>query len=569
MLPFKISFLLTAFVHSSSCLLSHIQKSLQETDRSPFTPDFDDRVAALLNEWHVPGLAIAVVDGNETYSKGYGISTFPSTPVTPSTLFYTGSTTKAFTSAALTLLIEDSANTINPITWRTPISSLIRSDFVLPSDYATLHTTLEDAASHRTGMPRHDASYGSPEVASVRDVVRNLRNLPLTEEPRVRMQYCNMMYIVLSHVIETLTGSWLGDVLRTRIWEPLNMTQTFFSLEDAQRAVSTSLSNNKYSAELARGYKYNNLTGTYIPLPHLNSPLISGAGNIISSVLDYTHWLRFLLLQSPPLLSAAGHKTLFHPRIILDSDSPLPGFTGPSAYSLGWNIEHYRGSLLISHDGGLPGFGAKIGFLPSKNWGVVMMANSAQTSNIVQNILFFHLLDNLLDIPDAERGDVAAVFTSVMETQRERLKHPVKALFPDLPATTIFLSLPLKEYTGTYYNPGYKNFTITLSPSPSPTTSTHDQEQQTLQVHYHRTWPGTLNLTHVSGEHFLVKGYENIPAEEEKDVDPLDPLSNVILKAEFRIGEDGQVAEVGADLEPEMRGEKIWFRRGVAVWGER
>lgn len=101
--------------------------------------------------------------------------------------------------------------------WSTPISSIIRDDFVLQDEWATCHLTLEDAATHRTGMPRHDRA-SIREIngrkATPRDVVRNMRNLPLTVEPRTRFVYCNAMYVVLSHIIETVTGKGLGDVLR-------------------------------------------------------------------------------------------------------------------------------------------------------------------------------------------------------------------------------------------------------------------------------------------------------------------------------------------------------------------
>lgn len=59
----------------------------------------------------------------------------------------------------------------------------------------------------------------------------------MTEEPRVRFQCCNAMYMVLSHLIETLTGKWLGDFLHERIWAPLGMDRTIFSIQQAQEAV--------------------------------------------------------------------------------------------------------------------------------------------------------------------------------------------------------------------------------------------------------------------------------------------------------------------------------------------
>ncbi|KAL8976263.1 MAG: hypothetical protein Q9177_006891, partial [Variospora cf. flavescens] len=349
------------------------QKPVEEKTVSPFTQEVDEDVIELLDQWHIPGLSIAVIDGRDTFSKGYGISSFPSTPVTTSTLFYTGSTTKAFTAATLALLIDESNNSTTPLSWTTPISTLIPADFVLPDEYATLHATLEDAASHRTGMPRHDSSYGGPEF-QLRDIVQNLRNLPMTAEIRTRYQYCNMMYMTLSHVIETLTGSWLGDVLHNRIWKPLRMSRTYFSFSQAQQASKSGL------AHLAEGYMWNNRTQKYVQTPWMDSPLPSGAGNIISNVDDYAKWLRFLIDQSAPL-SKAGHMSLRHPRTIV-ADSPIPGTLSPSTYALGWSVENYRGEPLISHNGGVPGFGALVGYLPQRNYGIAMMGNTDGSSNL-------------------------------------------------------------------------------------------------------------------------------------------------------------------------------------------
>jgi CubicO group peptidase (beta-lactamase class C family) len=100
------------------------------------------------------------------------------------------STTKAYTAAVLSLLVSDN-NKYPDVQWDTPISMLIRDDFILESEYATTHITIEDALSHRSGMPRHDFSYGAiydGRRGRPRDIVRALRYLPLTAEPRTRFQ---------------------------------------------------------------------------------------------------------------------------------------------------------------------------------------------------------------------------------------------------------------------------------------------------------------------------------------------------------------------------------------------
>lgn len=450
--------------------------------------------------------------------------------------------------------MEDNANTSKPLTWRTPISSLIREDFVLQDEYATAHVTLEDAASHRTGMPRHDGSYGGPRFG-LRDVVQNLRNLPMTAEIRTRFQYCNMMYMTLSHVIETWTDSWLGDVLWDRIWKPLNMTGTYFSLSQAQLAVENG------AAKLTGGHRWNNQTQKYNSVAWMDQAIVSGAGNVISNVLDYAKWLQFLMDEAPPL-TKAGHKTLRHPRIVLD-DSPLPGFTGISAYALGWDVDNYHGQPMVSHDGGMPGFGAKIGYLPNRHFGVAIMGNSGATSNLLQNILFFRLLDEFLDIPaqDRDNGNIAAIIRdSLIRSKKEQLKDPVKALYPNAPSgeDAVPLSKPLRNYIGTYFNEGYRNIHIILAQ--------HDDDSESARRRQHlrsviddRTWHFVLDFIHASGEFFVLTARMSTSSDE---VDPTDPLEVLFFKAEFRIGEDGEVAEFGAALEPEMgEGEKIWFKK--------
>ena len=69
------------------------------------------------------------------------------------TLFDCASTSKSFTAAAISLLVDDNENHPD-VQWRTPVSALM-SDFVLQDRHATANVTIEDILSHRSGMPRH------------------------------------------------------------------------------------------------------------------------------------------------------------------------------------------------------------------------------------------------------------------------------------------------------------------------------------------------------------------------------------------------------------------------------
>ena len=392
----------------------------------------------------------------------------------------------------------------------------MRDDFVLPDEYKTLHVTIEDALSHRTGMPRHDLSYGGHNV-TVGDVVRNLRHLPLTAEIRSRFQYCNMMYIATSHFIETWTGMWLGDFMRRRIYQPLSMASTFFSLRDAQKAAASG------GPSLATPYYWSNRTKKYHSIPWLDAPQESGCGATISNVLDYAKWLRCMMSMSAPL-SPAGHQALRSPRIFSGPVAAEPtGFRGFSAYALGWEVSNYRGEELIWHTGGLPGYSTVMMYFPRLQWGVTMMANGGQGGAI--QVLVFKLIDDMLGIPEQEQFDWAPALELNERLLIEILKKARYLLYPKAPEEkdAIPLSLPLESYTGvrlkfnsssppshepltylqTYTNKAYPPLTLALK---SPISSDPSSLLQSIlhSVFQYEQYPISLSFQHISSEYFLV-----------------------------------------------------------------
>ena len=245
--------------------------------------------------------------------------------------------------------------------------------------------TIEDALSHQTGMSRHDLSYGGT-INSHQKMVRNLRNLPMTRAVRSGYEYCNYMYVAASHALEVYTGQWIGEIWKEQFWTPLNMNSTYSTLEDAKSSTKP----------LATGYEWSKQEEKYMEQEHMVMPEVIGAGGIISTVLDYAEWMKALLYKRHPLTESIMTQ-IFAPRSIrATSQEP---FTGAVTYSLGWVQMAYKGVLIITHDGGLIGFGSRITLIPEKNWGVVIFANTTSTSNTVAKILAFKLIDDLLGIP--------------------------------------------------------------------------------------------------------------------------------------------------------------------------
>lgn len=503
--------------------------------------------------------------------KGYGYATLdPPVPVDPHTLFFTASTTKAQVAAAYSILIDESDDALS---WNTSIASIIHDDFVLTDSWATEHITIEDAFSHRTGYPRHDRAYRISN-STTRDVVRLLRHLPMTAEPRMSFHYTNIMYATLGHVIETLTGSRLGDYLTRKLWHPLGMKETFFYLDqtlahheqspaNSHKRVPHSLASSGYRQRndqsssfphLATPYRWipdgSNSTGAptssgtsgnptdsgpghFSPEPYRQLDPISGAIATISSVHDYALLLRSMLQRSGPV-SPTAHAQLRTPRIALPPQSSsaftalhLPGVV---MYCLGWVWTLYRGRESFGHPGSMPGFGTETLFLPGashrgagnqsdRGWAIAIMGNTEGTSNIVGSILANYLLEAHLQVPEDESYDIESTIREIVATDQAALALPnaKAALYPE-----IFVPAG---------SPGRDNKGKPPSDPPLPlhsyTGTYHHPGYGNMSIssrsepaeHLHLapspcTWPYTYTLHHLSAGWFLAQLISPYPASE-------------------------------------------------------
>ncbi|KAF4771793.1 hypothetical protein N7455_008149 [Penicillium solitum] len=514
------------------------------SEHSPFDDEFDTLVKDQLEKWKVPGLSIAIIHGPTTYTKAFGKAELsehstgrPSREMTTDALFATCSTTKAFTGAMTSIAIQDSKATESPINWDTPVASLIPEDFILENDYATKNITLEDALSHRSGMPEHNWTLAlfSKKGPTTGSIVRAMRHMPLTTPPRTKYHYSNYMYIAVSHALEQHTGERLGAFMKRRIWDPLGMRETFFSPSEAKANPAT-------ATKLVQPYSWVLMKegGKFVPQPEHDCPANSGAGAIVSNVLDYAHWVQELIEGTGPL---KGHDSLTDPRTIYFQNDDLNLPAPYHAYALGWVVDNYRGQHLYSHGGGWPGYASWVGFVPEKKFGFVVMGNSFSARYAAFRLVTY-LLDRRLGLSDDPKYEeqVAACIERQTETWVSSLRNEVmedskKRLFASLPDPPLSCSLHISGYTGTYRHPTGATFTIQII-------------NGRLEGHLRdRVIPCELSLVHASGEFFVGRIHN-------AGLDLVSPFP-----VEFYIDAAGVAQRVGLLLEPAMKEEKLWFER--------
>jgi CubicO group peptidase (beta-lactamase class C family) len=416
------------------------------------------------------------------------------------------------------------------VQWQTPVSTLIPDDFVLPTQPLTDQVTLEDILSHRSGIPTHDESYLGVTAAhpdNARSLTRNLRNLPFSAQLRTKLQYSNIMFSVATHVVETLSGEDYTSFLRSRIWAPLGMHNTYQDRPDVSP-----------SAQPAQGYRWDETSGgRYVPVPILPSPEGRGAGCVLTSAGDYAKFVRCLIRKTSPL-SEESHKALAAPRTIdelCDAEDLLPGHSDVSLYTMGLYRETYRGATLMNHDGSVPGFEAAMGFLPAQEWGFVICTNSCLGS-YVNDIVKHVLMDEVLGVKEEDRVDWEGVFrerrAKALERAREEKEKPEwKA--PENPEP---LGTAMQGLVGKHFNKGYKEIGLEM------------REGKVVADCSDRCFPYMLTFEHQSGNQFVADWH---------DVWGDDHLN---MKAEVKLDGDGKVVAVGVDFEENMEG-LIWFER--------
>ncbi|KAG9772952.1 beta-lactamase/transpeptidase-like protein, partial [Aureobasidium melanogenum] len=492
-----------------------------------------------MQEWHIPGLAIAVVHENKTWSKGYGYANLPNVPFTPHTLYQVASTTKSFTASLAALLVQDQDN-FSHIEWDTPLHSLVGNDFVLKDDYLTTHVSFLDALSHRTGMPRHDAVWYDQGL-DTKSQTYLMRHLELSASFRTVWQYCNLFFTAVSHVIESVTGKSQADLLRDRIFEPLGMNESYYSRQDA---ASCQASNPR--CILADSYGWNKETSSYTKWALNQSNPANGAAGIISNVIDYSKWVRTLMYESGPV-SKEGHAKLKHPSS-MQSVETAP-YSGPSWYGLGLDAGVYRGERVFGHTGGISGYASSFKFLPDRKFGFVMIQNSMSTAF---EAMEWRLVDEFLGGPEDEFYNMNRTQSDLTKKREEKLKALPSKLYPNVPSEPVQPQLPLQSYTGTYTNAAYGNFSIGLeAPSDLLDKSRVGEVNSQDLLLYAKSKGGNVLFTfqHVSAEHWLLEIrfviYDSKTADD-------------YMKARFEVGADGVVQRLGVIMEAAVPGDKAW-----------
>ena len=395
-------------------------------------------VESIRTDWGVPGVAVAVVQGNHTvYSGGFGVlGVHDERSVNRQTIFGIGSATKAFTAAAAAMLVEEGV-----LNWDDPVRTMV-PEFHLRDGQASLNCTLKDLLTHRTGLPRHDALWYRSDLGRD-EMIKRLRYLESSAKFRDRFQYSNLMYMVAGRLIgQASTSTWEAFIQR-RILGPLGMSRTFF--EGAPQSESN----------VAQPHRLGP-SDVALSVPPYTGWAIGPALSMYSSADDMSRWLKVHLAvghgDRQTILPDEVLKTLHQPVVTVATpptqESPL------SAYALGWFAQTYRGRLMVHHVGSIDGFYSLVAFLPFEDIGIVVLTNRSRNRvpEVISRWVFARLL-GLNEINWNKRYREEHHTLLELENAEWTRINALKDL--NVPPT-----FPLDGYVGSYDHPAYGRLTV-------------------------------------------------------------------------------------------------------------
>jgi CubicO group peptidase (beta-lactamase class C family) len=166
-------------------------------------------------------------------------------PVTSRTLFAIGFCTKPFTAMAPGMLVDDGM-----LEWNKPVIEYM-PDFRLYDQYATLHVTPCDLLCHRTGMPRYEIFLLLWPLTR-QQVFKRLRYLEPNAGFREVFQYNNFMHVVTGILVDRISGCTWEEFVYNRIFKPLGMEDSNFSVTNSQYADDYAQANAEVEGKTAK-----------------------------------------------------------------------------------------------------------------------------------------------------------------------------------------------------------------------------------------------------------------------------------------------------------------------------
>jgi CubicO group peptidase (beta-lactamase class C family) len=310
----------------------------------------DEFVRAEMARQHIPGVAIAIVKSAAVIKiEGYGFANVEhQAPVTPATIFQSGSLGKQFTATAVMLQVEDGKLALT--------DSVTKYFPDAPPAWRAI--TIEHLLTHTSGIPDYtDGTIDYRKDYTEDELAKFAYGLKLEFPAGSRWNYSNTGYVLLGAIVRKVSGSFYGDVLAARVFKPIGMTTA--------RVISEA----DIVPNRAGGYRLEKgeLKNQEWVAPRLNT---TADGSLYFSARDLVAW--DTAVRTRAILKPESWDRILKP-VRLTSGKTYP-------YGFGWSIDERGEQPMHSHGGSWQGFKTQFSRFIGDELSIVVLANLAQAN---------------------------------------------------------------------------------------------------------------------------------------------------------------------------------------------
>lgn len=398
------------------------------------------RIEAYMSEFGSRGMAVAIVEGGETYFEVFGERNDRGDKVTTDTVFPIASITKTFTGALAAKLVEGGY-----IQYGDRYADYLPG-FILSDPKVGDSTTIEDGLSHRSGLARNEFAWMNSGF-SMEEVVDHIRYLPMMAPPRTIYHYTNLMFTAFCWLLKVHFGKKWDRLMKEYITDEVGMKNVNFSVKDTPEMTDD------YALPFIRE------DGVTRDVPLFDLDNVGGCGAINTSITELAKWVRFAIgcgtVDGREVLQKETFLEMVRPRIDAGNSVywRIPEMES-KGYAVGWQSDIYRGRRMLRHTGGINGFFSFLCAIPEEGIGVAVLNNT--DGSAIEDLISLQIIDELLGLDSADYLEAQYRKTSESIINGEMLmRKRVEDMRSDAP-----LSLPPEDYCGVYSRNGYPDVTV-------------------------------------------------------------------------------------------------------------
>ena len=364
-----------------------------------------DKVFADWNKLDTPGAALGIVkNGKLIYAKGYGMSDLEhDLPITPSSVFYTGSVSKQFVTFAILLLEEEGKLNLDDEI-QVYLPDFPKYEAPLTIRHFIHHTS--GVRDYLTLMALKGRSYlDNMEIDEVYELIKSQKVLNFS--PGDQYLYSNSCYFMLAMIVEKAAGKSIRDFAEEKMFRPLGMKNTLF-YDDNRDLIKNKVFSYEKKTE---GEGFNNLIMRFD---------LVGSGGVYSSIEDLLLWDQNFYNNTLGKGGQAIINKMQQEGLLNNGKS--------SGYAFALNNGTYKGLKTVSHGGSLAGYRAQLMRFPDQSFSVIILANRNDAN------------------PTGMSYQVADII--LKDDFKEKPKKVVKK--PVMPTSNSKTEFTLKQMTGLY-----------------------------------------------------------------------------------------------------------------------